>query len=225
MINQQTEWVDGFFKIKKLNMNVIQLREITLQVNNYVKERFKDVVIYKRFGNRSTNLFAMYNTFLIATGPLYDLFKEINIFWNQVKPDNDNYYIGSWVNVYEESESIGWHHHWGDNPGTCAWHGFFCVDVDVSRTSYALDPLYYHDSKAVDYIYNGEPILKYNDEYQLVDVVGRDNFLILSPSKGDFHRNIPWSIKDRPRITIAFDIVPGRLIDNSQWENHWIPFI
>ena len=199
------------------------MRAVSLQVGNVVKERYKDVDIVNGYKARTTNLFGMYNTFLFSAAPLHSLFKEISTLWNEVKPDDDIYYLQSWVNVYEETASIGWHYHWTESFN--AWHGFYCVDVDVSKTTYALSPKYYQESKAHDYLYNGQPILEYNDEYELIDVVGQDNFLIMGRSAGDQHRNLPWKIKNRPRITIAFDIVPGRHIDNTEWENHWIPLV
>ena len=67
--------------------------------------------------------------------------------------------------------------------------------------------------------------LTYNKEYELVDVMNRDNLLIIAPSANDLHRTIPWKVSNRPRITIAFDIVPGRWIENAAWENHWIPIV
>jgi hypothetical protein len=75
-----------------------------------------------------------------------------------------------------------------------------------------------------DYVYNDTNLLEHNTEYEIANVCGQDNFLFMSPS-GPVHRNIPWNVSDRPRITIAFDIVPGRIIDNYIYENHWIPLV
>jgi hypothetical protein len=97
------------------------------------------------------------------------------------------------------------------------------LDVDVSKTTYALQPKYYKQSRDVADQYQG--VLEHNDEYELIDVVGRNNMLVMGLSSNDLHRNIPWKIKNRPRITIAFDIVPGEFIDNRAWENHWIPLL
>lgn len=220
---QKTEWTDGWFKIKKLDLDIPALQQECRGVQNFVKQRYGDLQGLNYYENKTTNLFGKYNIFLFSSFALHGLFEEINKLWRTIKPDDEKYYLQSWLNVYDENESIGWHYHWTEKYG--AWHGFFCVDVDISKTTYALQPPHYQTSKSVPYTYNGRPILEYDDEYELIDVVGQDGLLVMSPSAGDSHRNIPWKIKDRPRMTIAFDIVPGKHIFNEDWENHWIPLV
>ncbi len=222
-VSQSNTWTDGWFKVKKLDLDLELMKKTCHGVHQMVNQRYGDQKGLNYYENQTTNLFGNYNIFLFSSAPLHNLFRELVTFWNQVKPDDDIYYMQSWLNIYDESKSIGWHYHWTEKYH--AWHGFFCVDVDVSKTSYCLSPPQYQESKKFDYQYQGKPILEYNEEYEIVDVVGRDNFLIMSRSAGDTHRNIPWKIQDRPRITIAFDIVPGRHIFNEDWENHWIPLI
>jgi len=221
---QRTEWMDGWFKIRKLDLNMDALRHECLGVQKMVKERYGDQDGMNYYENKTTNLFGKYNIFMFSSFSLHTLYSEIVKTWNMVKPDDQKYYLQSWLNVYDQSKSIGWHYHWTEK--YLAWHGFFCVDVDVSKTTYALQPPHFQRSKSIPYgTYNGREILEYNDEYELIDVVGQDGLLIMSPSAGDSHRNIPWKIAERPRITIAFDIVPGQHIFNEDWENHWIPLV
>lgn len=219
----QSEWLDGWFKVRKLDLNLPALRRECIGVKNFINQRYGDLHGLNYYDNQTTNLFGKYNIFLFSSLQLHTLFEEICKLWRDIKPDNEKYYLQSWLNVYDKNPSIGWHYHWTEKYN--AWHGLYCVDVDVSKTTYALQPRHYEISQEFDYQYNGEPILEYVEEYQLINFVGRDNFLMMSPSAGDCHRNIPWHITDRPRITIAFDIVPGKHIHNEDWENHWIPII
>lgn len=220
------EWTDGWFKIKKLDIDVGALRQECLGVKNFLEQRYGNNLDHNYYDNPTTNLFSKYNIFLFSSFTLHSVFQQLVGFWNTIKPQeiNEKYYLQSWLNVYEKNKSIGWHYHWTEK--YYAWHGLICVDVDVSKTTYALQPPHFKRSKAVDYgTYNGHPLLEYDDEYELIDVIGQDGLIIMSPSAGDSHRNVPWNIADRPRITIAFDIVPGRHIKNEDWENHWIPLV
>jgi hypothetical protein len=225
-MNQQSapnEWTAGFFKIKKLDLDLPSLKIAALEAARTAQERYAATSRETRYKG-VTNLFAKYNVFLLSGDPFWRLFKGIHEFWGRVGTNDEPHYIQSWINVYEPgAESFGWHSHWPARHNS--WHGYFCVDVDVSRTSYALLSKHYAASRAVHdrYLDEGRPILEHDDEYELIDVVGRDNFLIMSPSCNDVHRNIPWKVAGRPRITIAFDILPGKHVDNNQWINHWIP--
>jgi hypothetical protein len=53
-----------------------------------------------------------------------------------------------------------------------------------------------------------------------VDNINKDNRAILSET-GHPHAMADWDWEG-PRITIAYDVVPGRLI-TTEWEQHWIP--
>lgn len=221
------EWTSGYFKIKKLNLNLINARQDCLAIYETVKHRYGNIQVPPwgpKFGNLSTKLFWKYNTFLFSSQELHQLFKEISDFWRQLRPNDQPYYLQSWVNVYDDSKNIGWHHHY--EAGSGSWHGYFCVDVDRSKTSYALYSDNFKESidNKKDYMYNNEELVEHIEEYELANVCGRDNFLFMSPS-GPVHRSNPWAVQDRPRITVAFDIVPGQIIDNANYENHWIPLI
>jgi len=218
----QGEWTAGYFKIKQLDLNLENLMASTLMAANTVKMRYPEDSVDSNGFKGTTKTFEKYNIFMFSAQPLWELFREISTFWQSTRTSNKIHYMQAWINVYEEgAESIGWHHHWPEHMQ--AWHGYYCLDVDVSKTTYALQPKYYKQSRDVADQYQG--VLEHNDEYELIDVVGRDNMLVMGLSSNDLHRNIPWKIKNRPRITIAFDIVPGEFIDNRAWENHWIPLL
>jgi hypothetical protein len=221
------EWTSGHFKIKKLDLDLVRAKQDCFAIYETVKYRYGNFEIPAdgpAFTNLSTRLFFKYNTFLFSSQELHKLFVEISNFWKIVRPTNEPWYLRSWVNIYDSSKSIGWHSHFESKDN--GWHGYFCVDVDQSKTSYALFPPLFQESLAYehDYVYNNTQLVEHNTEYELANVCGQDNFLFMSPS-GPMHRNVPWRILDRPRITIAFDILPGRFIDNSLYENHWIPLV
>jgi hypothetical protein len=222
--SQRNTWTDGFFKLKQCDLDLEKLRINCFQVSEFIKKRYSEEKFENGFGARTTNLFEKYNLFMIASGPMHELFKEIVTFWNTWNPSDDIFYMQAWMNIYEEAPNLGWHHH---SPGYMnSYHGYFCVDVDNSQTTYAMEPKYYQDCIAHDYTTStGDPLLTYNEKYEIVDVMNRDNLLVIAGSVNDMHRSMPWKIQTRPRITIAFDIVPGRWIENSVWENHWIPLI
>jgi hypothetical protein len=218
-------WTEGFFKFNKLNINTEQLIKACYEVRDIIYERYRRPMVNNQGQFKgSTQYFHQYNLFTFAYPELHQLYQGVRELWHKVNPDNGVYYIRSWLNIYEESDSIGWHHHWRDweRANHRAFHGFYGVDVDVSKTSYVMRPEHYALSKEHHYEHQGDSLLEYIDEYEIVNVILRDNFLVMAPSMGDMHRNIPWD-QDRPRITIAFDIVPEEFIDNRQWANHWIP--
>jgi len=223
-VSASNEWTGGFFKFKQLNLDLENLKTNCHQVSKFVKHRYGDADLPDRFGPKTTNLFEKYNVFMIASGPLHELYREIVTFWNSFNPSDDVFYMQAWLNVYEEAPNLGWHQH---SPNYMdAYHGYFCIDVDTSRTTYALEEKYFKDCLKNDYTdNNGQPLLTYNHEYEIVNVMNRDNLLVIAPSANDLHRSMPWKVTTRPRITIAFDIVPGRWIENAAWENHWIPIV
>jgi hypothetical protein len=131
----------------------------------------------------------------------YELYEAIKETFNEAVPkeerEGNKYYIQCWLNYYREGEFIDWHGHW---PSRCnSWHGFVCVDVEPSVTTYSIPG-------------KGE-----------VDVNNRDNTIVISRSDNDMHRTWPWPYADRIRMTIAFDIVPREHVDPNAWVNHWVP--
>ena len=126
----------------------------------------------------------------------YQLYSELKTMFRERCNNSDPYYCQAWLNYYHTDEFVAWHRH--TLSLHCGYHGFFCVDAEPSKTTYRLP-----------------------DETEF-DVVGKNNLLVLSENQGDFHRTWPWHLPE-PRITIAFDIVPGARINPSDRLNHWLP--
>ena len=109
------------------------------------------------------------------------------------------YMIKCWLNVFRKGEKVDWHNHWPAYKKV--WHGFYCVQVGDSFTEYKIP--------------------KVNN---IVKVKSKEGLLVVGKSEDDQHRSSPWNEEQRPRITVAFDIVPIDSVDNELRVNHFIPF-
>jgi hypothetical protein len=168
---------------------------------NLIKKKFiRETLTYSGKSSIPTKLYSHYNLLLYPLDGFHELYNEISLlFWkvNQ-NPVKDKYYIQCWLNYFKKGEYIDWHGHWESNMNS--WHGFYCVDTESSFTSYKIPNC--------------------ND---ILDVKNKDNLLVISKSDGDLHKSSEWLFEDRPRITIAFDILPKNEIIFDEWINHWIP--
>ena len=109
------------------------------------------------------------------------------------------YVIKSWLNVFRKGEKIDWHPHW--QPEHKVWHGFYCAQVGNSFTEYRIPNI-----------------------EKTVKVVSKEGLIVIGKSDGDEHSSSAWKESKRPRITIAFDIIPVEAIPNKLYGNHFIPF-
>jgi hypothetical protein len=128
----------------------------------------------------------------------HELYEGIRRVFRHASRSTEPHYIQSWLNFYRKGDFIDWHMHWEEE--FKSWHGFYCVDCEPSVTTYKLD-------MNID---------------KTIDVVSKNDLLVMGPSGKDVHRTWPWE-GEQPRITIAFDIVPANMIDPLENLNHWIP--
>lgn len=145
-------------------------------------------------------VFSRYNVFLFPSQAFHALFREIqrSLFAHRCCDPTASYYMQSWLNVYHSGETLDWHRHWPTEARS--FHGFYCVDVKGSSTEY-----------------------RFPDRNAAVEVVGEDDTLVLGPAEGDLHRTTPRQ-SERPRITIAFDLVPQKYLESLELPlNHWLP--
>jgi hypothetical protein len=200
----------NYVHTKNLNLNLEEIRTSCDYMHALVSKNF---VVLEKTGNQlleeqlkpywgnapaSTRSYGSYNLLLFPYNGFHKLYEEIRTTFREIVPEG-NYYIQCWLNSYKKGEFIDWHGHWQSE--YISWHGFYCVDVEPSKTTYRIQ---------------GFPDLEVNSE---------DDLLVLSPSGKDEHRTWPWHDETRPRITIAFDIVPGEFLDPTEKHNfnHWIP--
>jgi hypothetical protein len=144
----------------------------------------------------------MYNFLSYPFPQIHNLYKTIQNFFYKVEKDyfgenkNFNYWIRSWLNIYYETHYIGWHTHAQNMPD--AWHGNFFVDTEPSILSY-----------------------KFKDD-TLYDIECKVNHIVLALSDNSVHRTYPWHDSKKPRITVAFDIIPEEPL-NQYFNHRWIP--
>ena len=192
---------------RQLDLNLAEQKYAARTMYEYIMTNFtsnRETDYNKGMAPQTTSLYAQYNYFLYPIPGLHELFEKVKETFHACHSANEPFYIQAWLNVYRAGEFIEWHSHWP--PEFESWHGFYCVDVEPdSSTTYRL--------------FGRIP------EKDDIVVPSRDNLLVLSRSDGDNHRSSEWTHKDRPRITVAFDIIPiSKLYDRRNYEkNHWIP--
>lgn len=182
------------------------LYEDCLRIEDYIS----NVVVKKtewdiEYGSASGREYRKYNVFLFPSDELNKLFYNIREAIEHLKDPNETYVIQSWLNVYRENKYIDWHNHWPAHYK--AFHGFYCVNSEntPSYTDYKFPTI--------------------NDD--VTRVVSKDGLLVYGKSENDQHRSSDNWQSSKPRVTIAFDIIPSRAIrDNFQSQfifNHFIP--
>lgn len=182
---------------EKLDLDLVKMKESCYGMYELIKEEFAEGEDFNPVLTSHKKLYTKYNLLMYPFDQFYELHEEIKrVFYANNKTD-EKYYIQCWLNFYRRGDYIPYHSHWDAEERS--WHGFYCVDCEPSRTTYKLP--------GVD-----EP----------VDIPSENNLLVMGKSEGDKHRTWPWTEKDRPRITIAFDIIP-RANTDKRWLNHWVP--
>lgn len=190
--------LENYIFTRKLNLNKEQVLRSSHLMYQLVTNNFKENmnIGYRGKSTPSTKVFNQYNLLMYPFPGFYELYIGIRDSFRHFVPEGQHY-IQCWLNYYQKGDFIDWHGHWVKESNS--WHGIYCVDVEESKTTYKIPGIEH-----------------------LVDVVGQDDLLILSKSDGDKHRSSEW-LNDRPRITIAFDVVPAVMLNPRMWLNHWVP--
>lgn len=189
-----------YIHTKKLNLNLSKIKNSSNKMYNYIKTNFENNSDHNGQTSMEKQIFGKYNLFMYPLPEFHELYSEVRKFFREkINPEDldESYYIQCWLNFYRKGDFISWHEHWP--PEVNGWHGYYCVDVEPSKTTYRLPGNKNH-----------------------IDVENSNNLLVLSRSNGDQHRTWPWEY-DFPRITIAFDIVPACHIQDDDTPNHWVP--
>jgi hypothetical protein len=190
--------IADYVRTKQLELDLVEMKDSINKIRDLIKKNF-----HKDSLDPNTQLYqkvySEYNLLMYPLPQFHELYEEIKkMFWECNTDSYKQYYVQCWLNVYNKNDFIEWHGHSPEEHH--AWHGFFCVDCEPSYTRYAI---------------KGQP--------EDVLVHSKDNLMVLSPSGRDRHRTAPWPYDDRPRLTIAFDIIPKEFIIHDQFLNHWIP--
>jgi len=193
----------NYLLTKKLDVDLAELVRSCELLNQHVREEFKHSENgYGTTCAKSAESLDHYNLFLYPFPGFYELAQQITeLFKSRIKSKH-KYYLKGWINYYNYGDYVDWHHH--KISTTDSAHGFFCVHAQDSVTTYRVR----------------------DDEFH---VQCEDGLLVLGETHSDVHRTWPWHDKSRPRITIAFDIVPIQAAHKRQLErkqiNHWMPIL
>jgi hypothetical protein len=198
--------ISDYIHTAKLNLDLEKLKIGCKDMMNAIENNFwrsvKTPVQKPAFKTaESTTYFDQYNLLMYPFDQFHELYNEIKQVFHTIHTSDEKHYIQCWLNHYNEGDFIDYHSHW--LPEKRTWHGFVCVDCEPSKTTYRLP-------KGSD------------GKNQIVDVPSINNTLVISKSNGDLHRTWPWPYSDRPRLTIAFDIIPRENVQ-IEWLNHWVP--
>jgi hypothetical protein len=215
--------IENYIHTKQINLNTpVMIETCDYMMSHIQKVWGEEEMTYSGQSTMTTGLYSYYNLLLYPYGQLYELYREIVTLFKEVA-EKDNvdleknpYYIQCWLNFYRKGEFIDWHGHWNHvNKEIPPYHGFYCVTGEGSKTTYKL-----------------------GHAKEWIDIPTIENQIVISKSTSDMHRTWPWE-GDKPRITIAFDIVSRSQITGSGArgekypsvscgahqisDNHWIP--
>ena len=216
--------IEGLYTAK-VDLDLKVMRRTADEMYEIIKESFSsDKSDYSGQSTLTTKLFSKYNFLMYPLPGIHELYWTIHQVFHSCLTDadgivNERYFMQCWLNYYQKGEYIDWHSHTPTDVG--GWHGFYCLDVEPgSYTSYKWP--------------------KNRKRKGLVlDVKSENNLIVMGKSNDDQHRSSEWDFEDRPRITIAFDILPWESIsgdaarghgsylnamnENKFFVNHWIP--
>lgn len=139
-----------------------------------------------------------YNLFSYPCSELNKLYTNLCKTLHTVMFSDKQYYMRSWVNLFDTKKNIDWHSHW--KPEYQSYHGFYCVNTEGKNKSYT------------DY-----KIPNVADTYR---IMSRDGRCVFGKSDGDQHRSSEWLNDDKYRVTIAFDIIPVGMLRTKEEFTH-----
>ena len=191
-----TYFEDYLYSIDLQTINNAVLSNTCLSFEKFLLEFTKSAD--NTYGTFTTSQHDNYNLLTYPCIELNKLYHEIRKNICPYLEKKTFYMLKSWLNVYRVGQRIDWHNHWEHNKGV--WHGFYCVQVGNSFTSYRIP-----------------------ESQQDIVVPSVDGRLVFGKSDGDQHRSSVWEDISMPRITIAFDIIPIESITQLPTINHFIP--
>jgi hypothetical protein len=185
---------------------------------NYLSEKQKDLISgnignvplevlskYTEINGPSTQLGQYYNIFDFNSQEISNLKSALASATREaceyygIDYEEKNYHINGWFNLdFKSSENkndgvsplvheSSYHDHMGGE-GAPTFHGYYCVNAEPSITFY-----------------------KINRGEQVFENINKNNRAILSET-GHPHGRDDW-YEEKPRITIAYDIAPGKVFD------------
>jgi hypothetical protein len=162
-----------------------------------------DSDIWKESNSVSTMKWQQYNVFQFHITGIRKLYNAVSSMvreacdYYDVDFDSQDFMLQGWFNInYAKTGKLDWHDH--APTGAPFFHGYYAVNAEPSQTHY--------------YTF---------DEHKINE--NKNNKAILS-EMGHVHAQGDWDW-DGPRITVAYDIVPFKAIQEeaSDQEQHWVP--
>jgi hypothetical protein len=190
--------IDDYIVTKQLDLDLETIKKSSYTMYNIIRKNFAEDLDYTAQTTLVAGLYQKYNLLMYPLPGFHKLYEEIRATFREHNPSAGPCYIQCWLNFYYKGQYIDWHNHGNGDNSSKIWHGFYCVSSGISKTTYILPKV-----------------------YKPVDIISKDNLLVMSPGAGDKHRTWPWD-QDEPRITIAFDINPMDTVFTEPL-NHWIP--
>lgn len=192
--------------IESTSLDVDIIKRSCLELNKYIINKFANSVqAFTLTTSITTRVFHTYNLLMYPFPGFHSVYKKIQeIFYisyrhrhncNDVPP----HFIQCWLNIVHKNDQLDWHHHW--EPEHNSWHGYIYIDVETSMPA---------------------TLYKVPEYQDIVTIEGKNGNIIISPSNGDMHKTGLWP-NERPRISIAFDILPTSSRFYQLEPNHWVP--
>lgn len=168
----------------------------------------EELAKYDEHNGATTQLGMFYNVFDFdhegiakLKSALADAVREANEYYGENFEEND-YRIHGWYNMDPKTQGkngvnplkndVFFHDHMGGE-GTPVFHGYYCVNAEPSITYYKIDGV--------------TPFENHN----------QNNRAIVSET-GHPHGRDDW-FENKPRITIAYDIIPARMLGDVEGQN------
>jgi hypothetical protein len=161
--------------------------------------------LFEESKSASTIKWREYNDFQFLNPEIYEVFAALRetiieaCEYYGVDFKEQQYMVQGWFNInHKNVGKLDWHDHGG--PWAPSFHGYYAIKAEPSSTWYKLE----------------------GKDDNIVENKNIDNVLIVS-EMGHPHAMGDWDW-DGPRITLAYDIVPLKLLRLSKsQEQHWFP--
>jgi len=189
---------DYLYSVDIDTINNVELVDQCLKIEYNLLKNLGSISDPGWYGNVPSAHNDKYNLLTYANREFSILYREMIKHISPFLEQDECYVLKSWLNVYRVGESVKWHGHW--KIGQRVWHGFYCAQVGDSSTYYKIP--------GVDGV---------------ITVPSKEGRLVFGRSEGDQHRSSDWEDTTKPRITLAFDIVPIESV-SGMYPNHFIPF-
>jgi len=183
----QTVIPNYLFTFKWDNIDNNALYNTCINVEDELAKVFPPVADTSIYGCFTSVYHDHYNLFSFPCEQLSQLYMNMaKSFGDILMPGR--YYIRCWVNLFGKGKNIDWHSHWDAKYKT--YHGFYCVNTEGEHESYT------------------EYVVPHLIGNQVCRIISNDGLCVIGKSQGDQHRSSEWLNDGKPRVTIAFDIIP-----------------